>query len=522
MTSARWVVCFVVVSAGAARAAECEALRVRDTGPLAAAAAQDSAVAASFTRAATACATDSEACDQARLECGALLAAALKAQIAFDDGAWLRDMLLPFQGQGYQVSRVFSATPGATDTSCNGAPALLTQAAARRTQQAARREAILSEYPKYSAWAQGLAAKCKESSAVEQARAAQAKAEAEQAAALAAAAKGAEELKQQQAAQVKARPDAEARARADADAKARAELEARAKAQADAQAAQVAEQQLIAKKRAEAEVKARADAEARAQKEAEARQVAEREAKKQAARQQKEQLLAAAQADEASAEAQAAHRRQSAAEAAAHEEEAEREAAKARYAEARRRADGVPIDDSDERSRGSLGLAGGGGVVGTGSTAQGAAGGLALLHLGFWGTAPAQGLASGFEVRLLGRFLVAPGRFIDTQATARYFFGPLGVGVSGQMVVPSGPLSFGVGPALGITFVDTPSTRVQFNAAWHPIGTSVDLARTVGDLELSWKLLLLDFSGGASSASVNGATQVSWWVGGFVGVRFHW
>ena len=132
----------------------CEAPRVRDTAPLVAAMAQDKVLGLSFLKAAGVCAERGEACDAVRLECATMLTSSIQKQVGFDEGQWLRDMLLPYNGASYPMTRTFGAAAIASDASCNVDVATLNASAQRRTAQAARRDTIFQEYNLYARWTQ--------------------------------------------------------------------------------------------------------------------------------------------------------------------------------------------------------------------------------------------------------------------------------------------------------------------------------------------------------------------------------
>ena len=69
----------------------CEPTRVRETAPLVAAMAQDKVLGLSFTKVVGVCAERGEACEQARLECAAMLTATIQRQVGFDEGQCLRE-----------------------------------------------------------------------------------------------------------------------------------------------------------------------------------------------------------------------------------------------------------------------------------------------------------------------------------------------------------------------------------------------------------------------------------------------
>ena len=64
---------------------------------------------------------------------------------------------------------------------------------------------------------------------------------------------------------------------------------------------------------------------------------------------------------------------------------------------------------------------------------------MGAAHFGFWGTAPAEGLALGLELRVWVRYLTSVSgpkmAALDSLLTARYFFGALGVGLAGEVVL---------------------------------------------------------------------------------------
>jgi hypothetical protein len=586
---------------GQAQTPVCEVPRIRDTGPLAASVVQDKAMAQSFLKASQACQmAQSDACDAARLECGNQLASTLKAQVGLDDGAWLRDMLLPYGGLSYPPTRQFQAGTSAMDTACNGDANQLMSASSRRSLQAARRQAILDEYPRYVLWVTDQAKACKDRTAVEEARRAQERAEAERLAAAAAMAKMTEEQRQNAQAEAKKRADEaqreaerkqrEALAQAEkekktaaeraADEKAAAEkraqeereaaekrakeekeeakaeaqrerekLEKRAeeereraekeKRQAKEEAEKATQQAKDEKEAAERKAKdeadrAKAEAERKAKEAEELRVVTAREERKNALRTQKEKLLAqATEADRRAAEIAGmsftADQSQQAAQL-----NTERMQAVERSKTLRAQAAEIVIDDDDERSRGSAGILGGGGAATWPNTTSAALGGQAVLHLGFWGTAPADGMASGFEVRVLGRYLSTLGTVVQQAegvASARYFFGRVGVGAAmevrwNQPGMQASTLNIGFGPTVGIAFVDNPKTRVMLNASWLPLTQQgfQNPYRTTGDLEISYDFLIFDVAGGVQTQPVDPSvgTIIAWYFGAFAGVRLKW
>lgn len=534
-----WFLLFVLAVTAPALAQPCEGPRLHDPAPLAAAQAQDQLVAQSFARAAQVCIAPGDACDRARLECGAVLAAVAQKQKGFDEGVWLRDLLLPYLGQQYPAARVFTAAAQALDGSCNVSTTVLGEAAQRRTAQAARRGQLLEEYSAFTKWSDAMWQKCREHLTAEEQRATLARAEAERLA-LAAAAEA-----------TKKKAEDEARLKAEADAKAARDAELARAAQAqEAQRRQAAaeesarheQENLAARAQAEREFeRTRAQDQARAAEET--RQLNERERKTVEARRQRDTLIGDAEfAYKRAVEAEAAKKQaaldavsdnptvaQAAVAEAAQATTARIEAEK-RLSEARLKAERIEIDDSWERSRGHIAILGGGGVVGFGGEpVQGAGGVLATAHFGFWGQPPLTGLAWGFEVGLGVQYLQPVGpaaglREFSGHATARYFFGPLAVGATGEFRIidpQAGARAFGVGPSLGVALLDTPHSRIVLSASWMPVGTAIDLTRTVGDLEFSWQWFSAGVGAGLFTSTAT-STVMSWSAHAHLGVRLGW
>lgn len=564
----------------------CEAPRVRDTAPLVAAMAQDKVLGLSFTKAAGVCAERGEACDQARLECSTMLTATIQKQVGFDEGQWLRDMLLPYNGASYPMTRPFGAAPIASDASCNVDVPTLTAAGQRRAAQAARRDTIFQEYNLYARWTQTQLQKCKERVASDEAKNAQAKAESERLAAASAAVGAAEALKLKQAqeaaaakaeAEKRAKDAAEAELRRQRDQKDLAERELKKREEAELRArdereqvrkdmdakAQKAEEERK-KERLEAEEtrkKEKAEAEearqkdkaeteaklekakeeaARAQKEAEEKRlVTERDSRVAQQKALKERLITEAEANFKRAKDDEALKKQAAIDAVssspaiaaaavaeAAQAEKTRAAAEKSLFEARQKADAIVIDDSFVRSSGAILIAGGGSGVDTGF----GLGVMAAVHFGIWGTAPPDGMASGFELRLWGRYFGTvsgtPSSAIDSLLTARYFFGAIGVGLAGEVraLNPTDAMNStirgGVGPALAVAFVDNHETRVVFGVNYLPLGNTIDGVRFVGDFEVSYRFFTLHINGGSATKPAPGG--IAWQIGAYAGLRASW
>lgn len=579
-----------VVVAHVVAADPCEAPRVRDTAPLAQAMAQDRVMAQTFTKAATECATPGEACNAARLECSTLLSSTIQKQVGFDDGMWLRDMLLPYNGGSYPMTTVFGPSTLAPDASCNVEVATLTAAAQRRLAQGNRRDQIFKEYGNYAKWTQTQLQKCKERVAAEDAKSAAARAESERIAAASAAIATAEAMKKKQEEDLaRAKAEAERKAKEAADAELRKQQEAKdaeARRQQEAKdaAAQEAKRREDAEKAAREEREAerkrnearqdqllaqqkkdREDLEAQRKKDAEAAAKAALLAKEEAERQKredeekravsdrdnkvmqqkalKERLIKDAEENLKRAKDEEALKKQAAVDAvssspaiaqaavaeAAQAEKARVEAEK-RLVTAHQQADAIIIDDSFERSGGSVFITGGGGVVGG---VGGVGFGLAVqggAHFGFWGRAPTEGMASGLELRLWGRYLAqvttVSAREFNAMVTARYFFGRFGVGLGGELrlLEPSfASVRGGAGPSIGITLVDTHETRAVVGVSYLPVGNVMDVARVVGEFEVGWKFLEVRVLGGSSTGNgFDGGPAIGWQVGATVGARLAW
>jgi hypothetical protein len=566
----------------------CEAPRVRETSPLAAAMAQDKVLGLSFAKTAGVCGEPGAACDQMRVECSTLLASTIQKQVGFDEGQWLRDMLLPYNGGNYPMTHTFAAAPVAGDASCNVDVPTLTAAGQRRMAQAARRDSIFQEYGLYARWTQTQLQKCKERVAGDEAKAAQTRAESERLAAASVAVGAAEALKLKQAQEaaaakveaekrarsaaeieaqkqkdardfaekeIKNRQEAELRARDERDRDRKAAEERALKAEEERKKERVESEEIRKKEKAEAEAARLKDKEetekklqlakeeaARAQKEAEdKRLVTERGNRVTQQRLTKERLVSEAEANFKHAKDEEALKKQAAVDAVssspaiaqaavaeAAQAERSRIDAEKRLFEAKQKADAIVIDDSFERSAGSILAAGGGGASESGFRL----GVMAAVHFGFWGTAPPEGMASGFELRLWGRYSATVGATpatasVDSLLTARYFFGAFAVGLAGELrlidpALTTSTVRGGVGPAVAVAFVDTHETRVLFGANYLPLGNTIDTARFIGDFEVSWRFLSFHVNGATATRLINGVSGIGWQLGLYVGVRGAW
>ncbi|MFT3707253.1 MAG: hypothetical protein QM817_06265 [Archangium sp.] len=554
----------------------CEQPRMRDTNPLVAAIAQDKVMAQTFVKAAGACVEPGESCNAARLECATLLTSTIQKQVAFDEGQWLRDMLLPYLGSSYPMTRTFGAAALATDGSCNVEVAVLQSAGQKRSAQAIRRDNLLQEYQLYAKWAQTQLQRCKERATANDAANATARAEAERLAAQNAAVAQAAAMKAEQEKKAREAAEAEAkRVQAEKDAvliaakkkeddeklakenAAKAEEQRRKDAMAmedqrrkdamdaedrrrqdmkDAEAARAKQQEEMYKRQqAEKEEAARAAKEAEAQK-----FVSDRDQKVAMQKELKERTIKEAEDNFKRAKDEEALKKQAAVDAvssspaiaqaavaeAAQAEKTRIDAEKKLY-EARQRADAIVIDTSYERGGGSILAAGGGSALDTGF----GLGVMIAAQFGFWGTPPAQGMASGLELRLWGRYMGVisgtPSRALDTLVTARYYFGMVGLGLAGELRVldPNfAAIRGGAGASVALAFIDNHETRVVLGVNYMPVGNVIDAARVFGDFEVGWRWLSFHVNGGLASRvdATSGATMVGWQVGAYGGARLPW
>ncbi len=539
----------------------------RDVSAISTSIQQDEAMAAMFDATATACVHGTTECDDQRVKCGNLLTETLREQVRFDEGAYLRDMLVLFSGQHYNMQTPVPSAPPLTDVSCNAESDTLKNAALRRHQQAERRKLLLAEYPRWVSWTQAASQQCFAGQNAEQQRADQQEANAAKLAAAAAAATAAEEARQaaakEQAAQAaKAREAALAQQQAQQEAAKKAQQE-----QLDQAKAQALEQQ---RERESAEAKAqreKEEAEAKAKRDAQAaedaRLVAEREGKKQAAKQHQEELIQAERKreDEARFNLEQQHRQAQA----EHEKRIEelkknlelsaqeRDAAIAQAnqdfeaAEDKRRADAKKeieaagiYDRSDERNIGAIGAHAAGGYfalneANTNAQAAGPLVGAQLtIHQGFWGTAPAHGMAAGLELRGTALFLQSVGsngsaQVIHLTPEIRYWFGRLGVGLvfewqqieSDVATAKSTAQVLGLGGSVSLAGFDSPNARLLLTAKWTPLLNN-HLERLTGEVEAGYQWFSLTLGGGSLTDDTSANKRSGWYVGGGIGGRFWW
>ena len=566
MTRSTPVYLALLLTSGVALAQECPRPNVRTTNALVTAIGQDEVMAAGFETAAAACATEGVGCDEAKVKCGTQLTITLQQQLSFDEGAYLRDMLVTYAGQQYRMSVPIASAPALTDVSCNADATTLKLAAARRKQQAERRKVVTAEYPKWMLWVNNQFKSCTDRLAVEKARVDVQAAEAARLLAAAEAAKQAELIKQDQ----KAAAERLARDKAEQEAKAKEDAQKAAAAAAAAQAKKQAdEQQAIkdaAEKQAEEARRAKETAEQTAarlaQEAADARVVAEREGKKVAAEKRKQELIDKESAREEDVKARLEQSRQSAE--AAHlkkveelkrsieiseadkaariaESEKEYEASEAKRKEAADKeieAAGGSIDRSDERLGGALSVHAAGGYFSAGLDSAPVVGGQVTIRHGFWGTAPASGFASGLELRATALFLLATDAksyLIQVAPEIRYWLRFLGIGVTldyqriqtpngGGVAAPLVTDTIGIGPTLSLAAVDTPAGRLLFTVKWTPVlvvpGVDAQFERIQGEIEGGYQLFSVAVQGGVIRQSK--AAPLGWFVGLSLGIRLRW
>ncbi|MBX7097261.1 MAG: hypothetical protein K1X89_06100 [Myxococcaceae bacterium] len=549
----------VLFTSGAYAQAPCETPRARNTAALSEAIAQDDAMAQTFERTAAACASVGDACEQAKVRCSEQLAATLQRQVGFDDGAYLRDMLVPFQGQTYRMAAGVTQGTMLTDVSCNAEPSTLGLVAGRRKAQAERRRALLAEYPRWLKWTQDEARRCQELAAAakaqDSARSSDAtKAAAATAAAAAAAAAAAKVAEDQRLAAAKDKLDAETRAKLDAEAAAKAaeeraakQLEAEKQARLDAEdrarrekedaEEKAKREQLTAEERAAVEEREQKKAEARArkaeleEKEKQRREQAKRdfEAKQRAAADEHQRKLEQLKMSVGLTEDQRAAQL-------AEEQRQFDEAERLRQEQANKEISGIEVDVSDERQRGTLAGHGAAAYFGLGSGSGAMVGGQFILRHGFFGTAPASGLAWGLELRGSALILTSVGSataasLISLAPEVRYWFGRLGLGVAFEWsrfgdtpvgLSPQTKITQGIGPTLSLAAWDGPSSRLVLAVKWLPV-VSNQLDRVLGEAELGFGWLSITVQAGLLRDDSNLSTVRSgWYVGAGVGPRIRW
>lgn len=571
-----------LAASASASAQECPRPVPRPLIALQTATSQDESMAQAFDLAAAGCIHEDLTCDDARTRCGESLTQTLQKQLSFDEGAFLRDMLIAYQGQQYRMATPIPSAAPLTDVSCNADGVTLKAAAARRHSQAERRKLMLAEYPRWTTWVLQQYQLCQDRGAADKVRVDAQAADAARLLAAAQLAKQAEEVKVDQARAAeraaKDRSDAAAKAsveKAAADARAKEEALAQQKAaqlaaQKQREAAEAAalerveEDKKAALERADAEKRAKESAEetaARQRKEAEeAKLVGDRESRKESAKLKQAELIEKEKVrqdevnlrhEQARKNAEAAHVKKieelkrslelSEADKAAQVAEVDKqyeEAEVARREAAHKEIDAAGIvDHSDERLIGALCGHGAGGYLTMGASAGAALAGAQLsIRQGFWSTAPAEGMASGGELRATVLFLTAvsgTGTLIQVSPEFRYWFGRFGIGAAGEYqnlkygtAATQNPATFALGPTLSLAAVDSPDARVFFTVRYLPIvvaGGDLQFERITGEIEGGYAIFSFAVQGGVlKDSTTKASTLTGWFVGGCAGVRLRW
>ncbi len=540
----------VTLFSSATFAQDCPRPQVRTTNALVTAIAQDEVMANGFENAAAVCATEGQACDEAKVRCGQLLTTTLQQQLSFDEGAYLRDMLIAYAGQQYRMTVPIASVPPANDVSCNAEANSLKAAAQRRKQQAERRKQLTAEYPKWITWVNGQYKACTDRQGVDKVRSDK---QAAEAAALLAAAEAARQVEQSKL-DAKSAAEKAAREKAEAEAKVKADALKAQQAAADEAARQKAAAEQAQKDKAEEERRARETAEERAAREAQeaanAKAVADREAKKLAVEKQRQDLVAKedAKGDAAKAKllasraaADAAHQKKieelkrtielSEADRASRMAELDAEYATAeakRQEESQKVLDEAPVvDRSDERLNGALAIAVSGGYFSIAPDSKAMIGAHLSLRQGFWGTAPASGLASGVELRATAHFLLstdAKTYFLQASPEIRYWFGFFALGAAfdyQRIQLSAGPATdtIGLGPTLSLAAFDSPDARLFFTVRWTPF-LNEQYERVTGEIEGGYKLFGFAVQGGV--VKQGRTTPLGFFVSVSLGIRVRW
>ena len=223
------------------------------------------------------------------------------------------------------------------------------------------------------------------------------------------------------------------------------------------------------------------------------------------------------------------------------ESQAALEASDRARVEARISADAIYVDDSDERSKASLGITAGAGLFRLcRGKHPGRRGRRCLRRAGHRppvllehraGAGPGQRLrAARPGPRLWGSVAVSPLLTVEGLVTARYFFGFFGIGVAGdfrfiQWTPPNelaqSKVLVGVGPSLSVALIDNRRTRLILGAHWTPFISS-DWGRVTGDVEFSYHALSVWVVAGRASDGPLEAQRSGFFVGAFAGIRYPW
>ncbi len=186
------------------------------------------------------------------------------------------------------------------------------------------------------------------------------------------------------------------------------------------------------------------------------------------------------------------------------------------------------------RSRGAFSLGVGAGMSSAPSPTMG---GVALgLRHAFWFEPPAEGLASGLELRANaqgfdGRFLgdaaAGPMQLAQGGGELRFWKSRLGVGAAldYRMLAPdvAGADAMGAlraGPTLSFALVDSHQSRVIIGGRWLPLINS-GMRAGAADLELGWRFLSAGIQAG-TLPHPDAPDDVDLYVAGTVGARLRW
>lgn len=196
-------------------------------------------------------------------------------------------------------------------------------------------------------------------------------------------------------------------------------------------------------------------------------------------------------------------------------------------------------DDSTERSSGQFGatvLWGAGGWT-TGQSAAGSqlVGIAATARHGFWFEAPANGYASGIEVR--GDFVffntlvpVFLAQHLSASPELRYFYGRFGFGAAVEWnrlntLLAGGTSSadiFAGGPTVAFALIDNPRWRAVFGARWMPLGSN-HWGRVAVDADLAWRAFSVQLRFGTQEDRTRAPlVRNGWFATVGVGGRLRW
>jgi hypothetical protein len=218
------------------------------------------------------------------------------------------------------------------------------------------------------------------------------------------------------------------------------------------------------------------------------------------------------------------------------------------------------IDRSDERLRGNLALHAVGGI----SLLNGAAGGALGAHFrarfGIWALAPADGMASGAEIKLVATLLGMPGTApslfqFEGGGEVRAWYRRISLGLSasydylgttlasddgtgtlvpvpcpsppGAAVTCAGASSFALGPSVNLAIVDNPNHQFLVGVRWIPTFQG-DLLRFASEFEIAFEwfsmTLITGLKQDARAVDAVGTTvpRLGFWAVLGVGGRLKW